>query len=62
MYEYYFTIMYRISGSFERLYTCACYRLNYKLDSMENMIKFMKGLEEEGYKHALILFYKQLNE
>lgn len=61
MFEYYFAIMHNISD-LERSYTGACYKLNYKLDSSENMIKFMKGLEEEGYKNAVILFYKQLNE
>ena len=61
MYEYYFTIMHNISD-FERSYTGAVYKLNCKLDSAENMAKFMKGLEDEGYKNAVILFLKQLNE
>lgn len=61
MYEYYFAIMHNISD-FERSYTGAVYELNYKLDSAENMAKFMKGLKDEGYKNAVILFFKQLNE
>lgn len=61
MFEYYFTIMHNISD-FERPYTGAVYKLNYKLDSAENMTKFMNGLKDEGYKNAVILFFKQLNE
>lgn len=53
--------MHNISD-FERSYTGVVYRLNYKLDSAESMTKFMKGLKDEGYKNALILFFKQLNE
>lgn len=61
MFEYYFTIMHNKSG-FEKLYTGVCYKLDYKLDSIENMIKLDKRLENDGYKNAVILFYKQLNE
>ncbi len=61
MYEYYFAIMHNISD-FERSYTGAVYELNYKLDSSENMARFMKALKDEGYKNAVILFFKQLNE
>lgn len=61
MYEYYVTIMHNVSD-FKSSYTGTVYKLNYKLDSTENIIKFMKTLENEGYKNALILFFKQLNE
>lgn len=61
MYEYYFAIMYD-TPTVKRSLAGACYKLDYKLDSSENMKKFMEELQIEGYKDPVILFYKQLNE
>lgn len=56
MYEYFVTIKedIRILG--------VCYKLDYKLDSISNMIKLTEKMKEEGYENPVILFFKQLNE
>ena len=61
MYEYYVTIMYD-TPIYKRSVAGTCYKIDYKLDSSENMIKFMNALEDEGYKNGVVLFFKQLNE
>ena len=60
IYEYYFAIM--SDCEIGTMNTGLCYKLDYKIDSYENMIKFSKQLENEGYKNPVILFFKQLNE
>jgi len=47
---------------YKRSVAGACYKIDYKLDSSENIMKFMKYLEDEGYKNGVVLFFKQLNE
>lgn len=61
MYEYYISIMYD-TPVYKRSVAGACYKIDYKLNSSENIMKFMKDLEDEGYKNGVVLFFKQLNE
>lgn len=55
-YEYYFTVL------TDAGYKGICYKLNYKLDNTENMLKIMEQMKDEGYQNPTILFFKQLNE
>ena len=56
MYEYFITIQADV-----RLYGVG-YKLNFKLDSLENMNAITEKLKEDGYENPVILFFKQLNE
>lgn len=56
MYEYFVTI------KTDTNFLGVCYKLDYKLDSIENMIKFTEKMKEEGHKNPVILFFKWLNE
>lgn len=60
MFEYYFTIL--SDHETGTMHTGVCYKLDYKLDSFENMVKFCEFLKNEGYENPVILFFKQLNE
>ena len=39
-----------------------CYKINYKLDSLDNMVKITEKMREEGYENPVIVFFKLLNE
>lgn len=56
MYEYFVTV------KTDTNFLGVCYKLNYKLDSIENMIKLTEKMKEEGYKNPVIIFFSQLNE
>ncbi len=58
-YEYYFAIMQQTETGMS--FTGVVYKLDYKLDSSENMKKCLEELKDEGYENAVILFYKELN-
>ena len=60
MYEYYFAIM--STSDCVTAYTGTCYKLDYKIDSTENLLKFQELLKKDGYNNPVILFFKQLNE
>lgn len=54
-YEYYISMI-TDNGFFS-----AFYKLNYKIDSKENIFKLQELIKTDGYKNPVILFFKQLN-
>lgn len=56
VYEYFITVQADV-----RLYGIG-YKLNFKLDSIENLNAITEKLKEDGYKNPVVLFFKLLNE
>ncbi len=56
MYEYYISMI-TDSGFYS-----AFYKLDFKIDSKENVLKLQEIVKTDGYKNSVILFFKQLNE
>lgn len=56
IYEYYISMI-TDSGFFS-----AFYKLDYKIDSKENIFKLQELIKTDGYENPVILFFKQLNE
>lgn len=56
MYEYYISMI--TDGGF----FSAFYKLDYKIDSKENVFKLQNLIKTDGYENPVILFFKQLNE
>lgn len=62
MFEYFFTVMQDADSTKGSMFMGLCYKLDFKIDSVENMIRFCEVLKNDGYKNPVILFFKQLNE
>lgn len=60
MYEYYVAIIHSRDG--KTPYTGLCYKIDFKIDSAENMIKFQNIIRKYGYENPVIVYLKQLNE
>ena len=61
MYEYYILILHDRPG-LGISYTGVCYKLDHRLDSSESILKLMELLKDDGYKNAVVMFYKELNK
>lgn len=60
MFEYYFAIL--SDHEKGQMHTGICLKLDYKIDSFDNMVRLAEFLKSDGYKNPVILFFKQLNE